>query len=303
MTLMIAALLCVGLAIGPVYAGDATADAESTVDVLIDQSGDSISTRQIPGGVYQPPQVNPQYHNAPHTRTWNIFQFAELAKIRRTWTREQLEVVIDHADGDKGEVTAIPYNAVPALTAKEDRSPYDTIGMVFSTIVPTGHIDKGIVQSKGEADTNGLKMAAQSLLDALNMGGAYLMIVVDDAEIQQYTKARTFFIGGGMSAVGGDGPSGAVGGGGASGIGAGKITSGKGLAPHATGVVLTKTGTPMMLRDGKVVPIDTEGKIRNSRIADMDAMAAAMDENGRGPTPVKGENKADKMSNFYNETK
>jgi hypothetical protein len=300
----IAVVLTIGLAMGPAYAGDATADADVTSDILIDQSGDSISTRQIPGGVYQPPQVNPQYHNAPHTRTWNIFQFAELAKIRRTWTRIQLEVILDWADGDDGDVSAIPYNAVPAITAKKDRSPYDAISMIFSTTVPAGHIDKGIIQAKGEADTNGIKMAAQSLLDAINMGGKYLMIVVDDAEIQQYTKAKTFFIGGGMSAIGSDSASGAHGGGGASGIGAGKITSGKGLAPHATGVVLDELGTPMMLQKGKVVPRDADGDAHASLLGKLNAKAASLDEAGRGPQPVKGKaTSGDNMSNYYNETK
>ena len=200
MMFVIAALLCVGLAVGPVYAGSSDADAEA--DASITQiSGDSVSTRQLPGGVYQAPAVNPQYHNAPHTRTWNIFQFAELAKIRRTWTREQLEVVIDRADGDDGDVTSIPYNAVPAETVKKDRTAYDRISIIFSTRVPKGHFDKGMIQSRGEADTNGLKMAAESLLDAMNMGGKYLMVVVDDAEIQQYTKARSFFLGDRKSVV------------------------------------------------------------------------------------------------------
>ncbi len=296
----IAVVLTIGLTMGPAYAGDEQADAKAKADVFIDQSGDSISTRQIPGGVYQPPQVNPQYHNAPHTRTWNIFQFAELAKIRRTWTREQLEVVIDYADGDKGDVTSIPYNAVPSVTDKKDRSPYDVISMVFSTRVPAGHTDKGMIQAQGEADTNGLKMAAISLLDAMNMGGKYLMIVVDDAEIQQYTKAKTFFLGGGMSAIASDSASGAHGGGGASGIGFGKITSGKGLAPHATGVVLAEAGNPMMIKDGKVVPQDgTYGSL----ISGLNATAASLDEDGRGPQPVKGKASGDKMSNYYNETK
>ena len=300
MKFMIAALLVVGLAVGPVYAGDSESEADATASILLDQSGDSVTTRQLPGGVYQPPQVNPQYHNAPHTRTWNIFQYVEMAKIRRTWTREQLELVIDRAKGKKGEVTAIPYNAVPAVTVKEDRSPYDSIGMVFATVVPAGYTDKGLVQSKGKVDTNGFKMAARSLLDAMNMGGKIFMVVVDDAEIRQFTKARTFFIGGGMSAIGGDGPSGAVGGGGASGIGAGTITSGKGLAPHATGVVLAKAGNPMMLKDGKVVPANGSG----IDLSKMNAELSALDEAGKGPQPVKGKDtNGNKMSNFYNETK
>ena len=302
----IAVVLMIGLTMSPVYAGDATADADVTSDILIDQSGDSVATRQIPGGVYQPPQVNPQYHNAPHTRTWNIFQFAELAKIRRTWTREQLEVVIDYTDGDNGDVTSIPYNAVPSVTDKKDRSPYDVISMVFSTKVPAGHTDKGMIQAKGEADTNGLKMAAISLLDAMNMGGKYLMIVVDDAEIQQYTKAKTFFLGGGMSAIAGDGPSGAHGGGGASGIGFGKITSGKGLAPHATGVVLAELGNPMMIKDGKVVPQDANTSVRGSLISELSAAAASMDEAGKGPQPTVKNAKSGngkEMGSFYNETR
>ena len=299
----IIALLTVGLAAGPAFA-DVESESESTASVE-QNYGDSYSTRQIPGGVYQPPQVNPQYHNAPRTRTWNIFQFAELAKIRRTWTREQLEVVIDYTDGDNGDVTSIPYNAVPSVTDKKDRSPYDVISMVFSTKVPAGHTDKGMIQAKGEADTNGLKMAAISLLDAMNMGGKYLMIVVDDAEIQQYTKAKTFFLGGGMSAIAGDGPSGAHGGGGASGIGFGKITSGKGLAPHATGVVLAETGNPMMIKDGKVVPQDTNASVRGSLISELSATAASMDEDGKGPQPtvktVKDSN-GKTMNKYYKET-
>ena len=299
--LIVAALLIVGLTAGPALA-DATATSEAGASVE-QNYGDSIATRQIPSVIPNNPWPNAQYHNAPHTRTWNIFQFAELAKIRRYWTREQLEVIVSNADGDKGEVTPIPYNAVPDVTPKNSRTAYDTIGIIFSTVVPKGYVDKGIVQSQGDYDTNGLKMAAQALLDGLNMGGVYLMVVVDDAEIKQFTKARSFFIGGGMSAIGGDGRSGAMGGGAVSGIGAGSIVSSKGLAPHATCVVLDESGNPMMLKNGKVVPLDEEHSAINSYNSSKYGSAADLDEAGRGPKPVAGKDEnGDQMKKYFIET-
>ena len=309
MTFAIAALLAVGLAIGPAYAEEpeSTSEATTITDILIDQSGDSVTTRQIPGGVYQPPQVNPQYHNAPHTRTWNILPFVELAKIRRVWNREQLETIISNAPGEVGDVTPIPYNAVPAVTPKSERDKRDAVGIIFSTTVPTGYHDTGMIQiGEPDSDVNGLKMAAQYLLDTMNMGGSVMMITVEDAEIQQYTKAATFFLGGGMSAIAGDGPSGAHGGGGASGIGFGKITSGKGLAPHATAVVLEANDDCVEVLDSGKVRCATEEEIAAYETAKASLKSiASLDEAGKGPKPtvatVKDGN-GKKMKEFYLET-
>ena len=309
MMFVIAALLTIGLTIGPANAFvDSDADADAKAESMVDNRDYSKSNgvRQLPGGVYQPPMANPQYHNAPHTRTWNILPFVELAKIRRIWTRQQLEVVLDWAEGDEGEVTSIPYNAVPAETKKSDRSPLDTIAIVFSTVVPEGYHDTGMVQAKGEADTNGVKMAAQSMLNAMNMAGDYIMITVEDAEIQQYTKAAAFFLGGGMSAIGGDGPSGATGGGGASGIGFGKITSGKALAPHMTAYVIEENDNCFEVLDSGKVRCATEEEL----VAYQNALgskegAASLDEDGRGPEPTVKDAKSGNgktMKRFYLET-
>lgn len=306
MTFAVAALLAIGLTFGPVYAdvngdqnvgGDQNIVNEDTVDTqaqsnsnagVVQNYGDSISTRQIPGVIAHPGWVNPQYHNAPRTRTWNILQFVDLAKIRRVWNREQLETILSNAPGDTGDVTPIPYNAVPAVTPKNERTKRDAIGIVFSTTVPDGYHDTGVIQvEEPDGDVNGFKMAAQYLLDAMNMGGSVLMITVEDAEIQQYTKARSFFIGGGMSAIAGDGPSGAHGGGAVSGIGAGSIRSGKQLAPHATAVVLEAN-------DDCVEVLDS-GKVRcatDEEIAAYDAAKSLLtslsdlDEEGQGPKPT-----------------
>ncbi len=307
MTFVIAALLTIGLAIGPAYAGDSESEAKSKADASVEQNyGDSVSTRPIPGIVAQPGWINPQYHNAPHTRTWNILPFVELAKVRRIWTRQQLEVVLDWADGDEGDVSPIPYNAVPAETKKSDRSPLDTVAIIFSTIVPAGHHDTGMVQGKGDADTNGVKLAAEMMLAAMNMAGDYIMITVEDAEIQQYSKARSFFIGGGMSSIGGDGPSGAIGGGAVSGIGAGSITSGKALAPHATAYVIEKNDDCFEILDKGKVRCATEEEVATYRNALATKKgAASLDEAGKGPKPTVADVKdgnGKQMKKFYLET-
>ena len=308
MTFVIAALLTIGLAIGPAYAGDSESEAESTASVE-QNYGDSYSntTRMIPGVVAQPGWVNPQYHNAPHTRTWNILQFVEIAKIRRVWNREQLETILTNAPGDIGDVTPVPYNAVPAVTPKDERTKMDAIGIVFSTTVPDGYHDTGIIQvEEPDGDVNGLKMAAQYLLDAMNMGGSLLMVTVEDAEIQQFTKARSFFIGGGMSAIAGDGPSGAHGGGGVSGIGAGSITSGKALAPHATAYVLEANDDCVQVLDSGKVRCATENEVAAYEIAKIMLKGiSSLDEEGKGPKStvanVKDGN-GKKMKEFYLET-
>jgi hypothetical protein len=232
--------------------------------------------------------VNPQYHNAPHTRTWNILQFVEIAKIRRVWNREQLETILSNAPGDTGDVMPIPYNAVPAVTPKSERTKMDAIGIVFSTTVPDGYHDTGIIQvEEPDGDVNGFKMAAQYLLDAMNMGGSVLMVTVEDAEIQQYTKARSFFIGGGMSAIAGDGPSGAHGGGAVSGIGAGSIRSGKQLAPHATAVVLEANDDCVEVLDSGKVRCATDEEIAAYEAAKLMLQGiASLDEDGKGPKPT-----------------
>ena len=288
MTFAIAALLTIGLAMGPAYAGDSESEATAGSDASVTQNyGDSNSPRMIPGVIPNNPWPNAQYHNAPHTRTWNILPFVELAKVRRIWTRQQLEVILDWADGNDGDSTPVPYNAVPAVTKKSDRSPLDTIAIIFSTTVPDGHHDTGLVQGKGDYNTNGVALAAAMMLDAMNMDGDYLMITVEDAEILQYTKARSFFIGGGMSTIGGDGPSGAVGGGGVSGIGAGSIRSGKSLAPHATAYVIEENDDCFEVLDkGKArCGTDEEVAAYQSAIRTKNN-AASLDEAGRGPKPT-----------------
>jgi len=316
MTFAIAALLAIGLTFSPVYAdydqyneGDGTqqnSETESTADASVIQNyGDSVTTRQIPSVIAQPGWVNPQYHNAPHTRTWNILQFVELAKVRRIWNREQLEAIVSHAPGDTGDVTPVPYNAVPAVTAKSDRDKRDAVGIVFSTTVPSGYHDTGLIQiEEPDSGVNGFKMAAQFMLDAMNMGGSILMITVEDAEIQQFTKARSFFIGGGMSAVAGDGPSGAHGGGGVSGIGAGSITSGKGLAPHVTAYVLEANDDCVEVLSSGKVRCATDEEIAAYEVAKaMLKGISDLDEAGLGSKkdmPKNGNGK--KMKEFYLET-
>ncbi len=330
MTFAIAALLAIGLAMGPAYAGSSS-DASSSSIVGIDNQntvnntgtesesdaeaeayidnrnyGKSSTTRGIPGYIPNNPWPNAQYHNAPHTRTWNILPFVELAKVRRIWTRQQLEVILDWADGNDGDVTPVPYNAVPAETKKGDRSPLDTIAIIFSSVVPEGHHDTGLVQGRGDHDTNGVALAAAMMLDAMNMDGDYLMITVEDAEILQYTKARSFFIGGGMSAVGGDGPSGAMGGGGVSGIGAGSIRSGKNLAPHATAYVIEKNDDCYEVLDKGKTRCATEEEVATYRNALATKKgAASLDEAGRGPKPTVKDAKSGNggnMKKFYLET-
>ena len=306
MTIVIAALLTIGLAFGsPVYA-KSKSDADATA--IVDQSGDSTTSRGIPGYIPNNPWPNPQYHNAPHTRTWNILQLVELAKIRRIWTRMQLEVLLSNAAGDTGDVTPIPYNAVPAVTKKSDRSPLDAIEMIFSTKVPEGYHDTGIIQvEEPDQDVNGLKMAAQFMLDAMNMGGNLLMVTIEDAEIKQTTKARSFFIGGGMSAIAGDGKgSGAYGGGGVSGSGAGSITSGKGLAPHATAVVLEANDDCFEVLDSGKVRCGTEEEVAayQNAISKLNDVAD-LDEKGKGPKPTVSDVKdgnGKRMKEFYLET-
>jgi hypothetical protein len=234
-------------------------------------------------------------------------QFVEIAKIRRVWNREQLETILSNAAGDTGDVIPIPYNAVPAVTPKSERTKMDAIGIVFSTSVPDGYHDTGIIQvEEPDGDINGLKMAAQYLLDAMNMGGSVLMVTVEDAEIQQYTKARSFFIGGGMSAIASDSGSGAQGGGGVSGIGAGSITSGKQLAPHATAVVLEANDDCVEVLDSGKVRCATDEEIAAYEVAkSMLKSLSDLDEAGRGPKPtvatVKDGN-GKKMKEFYLET-
>lgn len=196
----------------------------------------------LPGQVAPYMWPNSQYHNAPHTRTWNIFPIVELAKIRRVWTREQLEVIEDSTRGRSGKLSVVPYNAVPAETAKKDRSPYDTIGIVFSTVLPQGCRDKGIVQAIGDSKTNALRMAAGALLEAMNMGGNLMMITVEDADIRQYSETLSFMLGGNSQGIVGSKGNDAIGVASIGGIGWGEIESSKALAPHFTAYVLYKEG-------------------------------------------------------------
>lgn len=277
-----------------------TAIAGAGASAKIDQTFEAAEQKRMhPTAILPNMFSNSQYHNAPHTRTWNMLPFVELAKIRRVWTREQLEVIVDTAKGNKGKVVSIPYNSVPKVTDKKNRGDRDHIGIIFNTVIPAGYVDRGMIQSKGKTKTNGLRMAAVAILQAMNMGGKIFMLAVEDAEIHQYSESLSFMLGGNYQQVGGTtGTAGA----GASigGFGWGNIESWKGLAPFCIAYVLSDSGSLMKIGEkGKVVPIDETDELMISEMYDSYGDLAGMD-GGNGSMASKKDN--GKMKKYYLET-
>ncbi len=300
--IVLALLAAVGLSTNA-YADSAAAGAAAKSSADNNQTFQAAEQKRM-GTTVIPPQMwpNAQYHNAPHTRTWNILPFAELAKVRRIWTREQLESIVTTARGNKGKVVPIPYNAVPAVTDKKDRNRLDHIGIIFSTTLPDGYIERGIIQSKGTTKTNGLRMAADALLKAMNMGGKLFMLTVEEAEIHQYSETLSFMIGGNYQRTAGDvGESGA--GAGIGGFGWGNIESWKGLAPFCMAYVLDEVGMPMKFdeKSGDVVPLNRGDQEEYQKIYNSYGLLQNMDEKKVEPE-AKGNGNGKKMERYYLET-
>ena len=225
--------------------------------------------RMLPNGTPVNPYPSSQFFQQKAVRTWNLSPLKELAQVRMVWTRRQLEVIVSHAPGNDGDVSAIPYNAVPSQTPRNTRSPNDIIAILIGETLPEGYFDRGSVIGIGDEKTYGRKMSAAVLLAALNMGATHYMVLIDDSAPIQGGTSYGLMLGGNRLSLAQDAGSGAIGSVAIGGVGWGKIKTKLGLEPFLDGFALTK-GHEAQMRDkitGNIVPVPESAKQRIYTVA------------------------------------